>query len=66
MCAGSTGHPLSRQDMLNPDYNYPKEMAWSAPQYARHEINHAGDCLIADEKVVWVVNRDQMLAIINN
>ena len=52
--------------MRNPDYNCPKEMAWSTPQYARHEVNHAGDCLIADEKVVWIANRDQMLAIINN
>lgn len=44
----------------------PSNMAFAVPQYTRQEVNHAGECLIADEKVVWVANRDQMLAIINN
>src|SRR2546428_3738699 len=41
-------------------------MAFAIPQSSREEINHAGDCLIADEKVIWIANRDHMLAIINN
>jgi hypothetical protein len=42
------------------------DMGYATPQYTRQHVNHAGDCLIADGKVVWVANRDQMLAIINN
>lgn len=41
-------------------------MAWNIPQYGRKDINIAGNCLIADNKIVWVANRDQMLEIINN
>jgi hypothetical protein len=41
-------------------------MAFAIPQYTREEINHAGDCLIAEEKVIWIANHDHMLAIINN
>lgn len=41
-------------------------MGFAVPQYSRQEVNQAGNLLIADEKVVWVANRDQMLAIINN
>src|SRR6202795_3774642 len=42
------------------------DMAFAVPQYSRREVNHAGECLIADPNVVWIANRDQMLAIINN
>jgi len=42
------------------------DIAFAVPQYSRQEINHAGECLIADPKVVWIANRDQMLTIINN
>jgi ppGpp synthetase/RelA/SpoT-type nucleotidyltranferase len=41
-------------------------MAWTVPQYNREDVNKAGECLIADQRVVWIANRDQMLAIINN
>ncbi len=41
-------------------------MAFAVPRYTREDINKAGDCLIADENEVWVVNPDQVLAIINN
>lgn len=41
-------------------------MAWTSPQHARNEVNNAGDCLIADDQVEWIAQRDQMLAIINN
>src|SRR5580704_5104351 len=41
-------------------------MAFAIPQYTREEIKHAGDCLIAEEKVIWIANHDHMLAIINN
>ena len=42
------------------------DMAFAVPQYSRQEVNHAGECLIANPNVVWIANRDQMLAIINN
>jgi len=41
-------------------------MAFAIPQYTREEINHAGDCLIADEKVILIASHHHMLAIINN
>ena len=41
-------------------------MAWATPQHSRDEINAAGNCLIADDQVIWVARRDEMLAIINN
>jgi Region found in RelA / SpoT proteins len=41
-------------------------MAWAVPQFSRQEINAAGNCLIAENQVVWVAKRDEMLAIINN
>jgi Region found in RelA / SpoT proteins len=44
----------------------PSRMGYAVPQYSRKAVNQAGECLIANEKVVWVANRDQMLAIINN
>jgi RelA/SpoT family protein len=54
---------ISRQDYAS---EVSGDMAFAVPKYTREEINKAGDCLIADDKVVWIVNRDQMLAIINN
>src|SRR5437879_1752255 len=42
------------------------DMAFAVPQYSRQEVNHAGECLIANPNVAWIANRDQMLAIINN
>jgi hypothetical protein len=44
----------------------PRDMAWAVPQYDRKQVNHAGNCLIADPNVIWIANRDQMLNIINN
>ena len=41
-------------------------MAWAVPQYSREDVNRAGDLLMANEDVVWITSRDQMLSTINN
>jgi hypothetical protein len=41
-------------------------MAWAIPRYSRKEVNAAGDCLIADNQVIWIQDRDRILGTINN
>jgi hypothetical protein len=41
-------------------------MAWATPQYRRDEVNTAGNCFIAGNGVASVMERDQILEVINN
>jgi Region found in RelA / SpoT proteins len=41
-------------------------MSWALPRYSRQEINAAGDCLIAEDQVIWLQERDRILGTINN
>jgi (p)ppGpp synthase/HD superfamily hydrolase len=41
-------------------------MSWALPRYSRQEVNAAGNCLIAEDQVIWLQDRDRILETINN
>jgi hypothetical protein len=49
-----------------PALEAPRYKGWAVPQHDRETVNEAGNLLIADQPVVWITRRDEMLNIINN